>query len=189
MTQESNTPGDLPMICATLQGFVESDLLTVKQMAALLDIAPCSIYRYLSGQTEPSWSQVRVLFRQCGRAEAQRALLACLADGTGWLSELITIEADANGDGIIDTNDVMDDGILAMGELQKIFIETRAQQATGMRRMAPQKAETIKRQIRSAIRELLAAASAVDLLTAPEPSGRHPRVTHGSRWSELPTER
>ena len=153
------------MISDTLRRLSDEGTLTAKALADLLDLDPSSAYRYLSGETEPRFGQIRTLFRQSRSPEVQRQVLAALCSGTGWVMQHLPAKADVNGDGQVNTDDIFDGAVHSLGGVQSLLKHTRDAQKTGMRRIAPARAEAMKLQIRNAIGDLLATEQAVEILT------------------------
>ena len=157
---------DIPMIAETLRSLNDDGLLTARQLASILSISTSSAYRYLSGEVEPTWSQVRTLFRHCGRREIQQRLAGDLLDGAGWLAEPVEVDADVNGDGHVDTNDVLDGALHATRSCADALGVARGAQRAGFKGLGPADAAMLREQLHDVCKTSVAALRAVDLIAA-----------------------
>jgi transcriptional regulator with XRE-family HTH domain len=102
------------MLAFTLQTLIERKMTTAQELADLSGVAPSTVYRWISGESEPDFDAVRLLLRHLPHVEAQRAILACFTAGTPWQHFPIEVELDVNRDGRIDDNDALDAAIEAV---------------------------------------------------------------------------
>ena len=158
MIQEFTTK-DIPMISDTLAQLNDAGTLTARQLADLLNLAPSSAYRYLSGETELSFSQYRTLFRQCRCQRAQEQLLTDLLDGTGWFA---TPLGDPDAD--LDTRRAVDQAIHASTHVADALTSLRAFEKSGFTDLSPGDLVAPKESIRLAILRLTEASRSLDLL-------------------------
>lgn len=162
MSQEYS---EVPMICDCLRSMNDSGLLTAKQLCPIFDVSISGVYRYYSGETQPTWGKIRSLLHQTKRVEVARLLLDDLIAGTGWIAQYIPTESDADGDGDIDLGDVMADAIKSAQATAKLLAETHRAEGTGMRRVDADTGQVLQAQVQSAIRDLVAASRVINHLT------------------------
>jgi len=154
----------MPLICDTLAGLNDSGDLSVKQLEDALVLAPRSGYPFFSRRILDA-HQLRLLFRATRSETAQRAILGYLTNGTAWVVEHVAASADINGDGDINTDDIVDGAIQAMQELTAALEAAHAQgRMSRVLRDAPQ----ITARLNAVITAALTMRRVVDHL-APKP--------------------
>ncbi len=95
------------MFAALLERLRRDDVLNVKRMAQITGLDQTTIMRWCTGQTDPQFRNVHLIF-QGGGFDVQAAILNDLVGDTGWFPTYIedTLEdLDINGDGRIDLAD------------------------------------------------------------------------------------
>jgi len=96
------------MLADTLRRIIDQKLTTAREVGELTGAAPSTVYRWMSGQSEPTYTSVRLLIRMLPNPKAQQELLSSLTAGTQWVTYSFDSDPDVNGDGRIDANDAMD---------------------------------------------------------------------------------
>jgi transcriptional regulator with XRE-family HTH domain len=107
------------MLAQTLQRLIDHKLTSASEIAELTGVAASTVYRWIKGESEPSFNTVRLLVRHLPNAEAQRDVLATFTAGTDWQFYAISEELDINKDGVIDHEDALDaciESVHAAGE-------------------------------------------------------------------------
>lgn len=69
------------MLRAILKALVDRRLTTVRELSAVVNVAPSTVYRWLNGQSEPPFSAVHRLARDLPHPDARAMLLNLLAAG------------------------------------------------------------------------------------------------------------
>jgi hypothetical protein len=161
-----NTMTETPVISAVLHRLNKSALLTVAQLEDLLNLAERSGYPYLS-TTDLRFSQYRTLFRRCGSEAVQRELLAALIDGTNWVCEPLAATQDVNGDGVVDTDDVLDGVVDASSSVAAALVIAKGDLVNGSRRISEEHATTLLAAVNKSLASLLAVRQAVSFLSEP----------------------
>ena len=95
------------MLAATLQRLTQSGLLDVRHAAESSGLDSSAIYKWIAGQRDPSFTNLKHVFMALGR-DAQLAILGVMSAGTGWIHTCPPGQLDLNGDGDIDTDDALD---------------------------------------------------------------------------------
>lgn len=152
------------MISETLSVLNDEGILTAKQIADLLNLSHSSAYRYLSGETQPTFGQVRTLFRQSRHHEVQRRILETVIESTGWVCQHLDADKDINGDGCVDTCDLLDGALKVNDRLARLLTQTRNEQKRGMKSICTQRAAELHASINESIQTLLAVQQAVTFL-------------------------
>ena len=163
---QENQAKDIPMICDTLAQLIDAELLTAKQLDDLWNLAERGSYRYISGQTEPTFSQIRTLFRHADNRVLQRVILADLTCGMPWTFFLIPNTAAR--DGHLDTSAVIDGTIAALHSTSDALNMARIAEKSGFPRMQEADARPLQEQLHQAMNRLAAASRAVEMLTVKE---------------------
>lgn len=95
-----------------LQDLLDADDASPLLIADMADVSRTTVYRWLDGTSEPSWSSVRRILMSDELLPTQRdALLQVLLRGTGYgtpRGPVTDAELDANGDGAVDAEDVIE---------------------------------------------------------------------------------
>jgi hypothetical protein len=149
------------MLCNVLRQLNKSGVLPIDTLGDILSIA--DPYPYLSHR-DMRYSQVRTLFRASGKEEVQLQILQNLVQGTGWICAHVEADADINGDGAVDTSDLLDGGIKANDELARLLTMTREEQKHGMKSIGSERAARLHCSIDKSIQTLLAIRQAVGFL-------------------------
>ncbi|MEM6394625.1 MAG: hypothetical protein AAF797_17810, partial [Planctomycetota bacterium] len=98
---------EIPMIAQLLQQLDRAGALRAPEIADLCGVAESTAYDYISGRTEMKVCRLRSLLHHASDDRVRDLILADLAGNTGYHLVQGSPELDVNGDGDIDTNDVM----------------------------------------------------------------------------------
>lgn len=96
------------MIDLVLRRMIDEKLTTVQELGDLTGVAPSTVYRWMAGQSEPDYKQLRMLLVHLPNVRAQELVLQALTAGTHWRAESEKVELDVNNDGRIDGFDALD---------------------------------------------------------------------------------
>lgn len=113
------------MLAETLQKIIDDELTTVQEIGTVTGTAPSTVYRWLKGQSDPSFSSIRMLIRHLKDSKAQGMLLASLTAATSWRFFNLELDLDINHDGVIDAADAMDASIEAVRAAGRSLSEVR----------------------------------------------------------------
>lgn len=95
------------MISETLQRLIDQDITTAKEISELTGVASSTVYRWISGKSQPDFNAIRMLVRHLPHIRGQEAILTAFTAGTPWKCFHIDTHLDVNLDGIIDRKDAM----------------------------------------------------------------------------------
>lgn len=95
------------MISETLQQICDDGWTTPGELAACIGLERQAAYRRISGETEPSASELRHWVRQLRDRRAVVAVARTIMEDSGIAIIDIPDELDINGDGAVDTDDVL----------------------------------------------------------------------------------
>lgn len=96
------------MFDKTLQRIIEQKWTTAREIGELAGVSTSTVYRWISGETQPDFNSVRLLLRHLTHPRAQEELLGCFTSGTPWHFTRSELELDVNRDGRIDAEDALD---------------------------------------------------------------------------------
>lgn len=161
--EESSNQG-LSMITELLQQLSSDGLITAKQIADSLSLSSSQAYRKLN-DSELTHSQFRTLFRHSSRA-VQTRLLASIIGGTPWNAAFVEADLDVNGDGAVNTDDVLCATARACDSVAKVLTRQLHLHKNRMSRITPADAGPINQAITDAQTHLAAAGQIIDTLTA-----------------------
>jgi hypothetical protein len=99
------------VISEILRPLHENGRVTISSMADVLSRSSASVYRYLSGETDLEYGQVRALVKLTDNTALQEAILLDLTKGTGWYVAKVPAHLDVNGDGDVDLDDALQKAI------------------------------------------------------------------------------
>ncbi len=111
------------MLNALLERLRRDDILNVKRMAEVTGLDETTIMRWCTGQTDPQFRNVQLMF-QHGGFDVQAAFLNLMFGGTGWVPiyvEDTPEELDVNGDGRIDLADSLAAQLNALHNLSDLL--------------------------------------------------------------------
>jgi transcriptional regulator with XRE-family HTH domain len=113
------------MLAKTLQSLIDQHLTNAAEIAELTGVAPSTVYRWLKGQSEPSFNSVRLLLRHVPNTSAQHAILSAFIAGSEWQVMQLRAELDLNRDGRIDHDDALDACIESVRSASKALSQVR----------------------------------------------------------------
>ena len=115
------------MLRETLESMLQQKLTTAKEMAELAGVSTSTVYRWVSGQSQPDFDSIRLLFRHLPNRDAQEALASAFAAGTDWQIRAMAPEMDLdfNHDGRVDPFDALDSSIDAVRTAAESLDEVR----------------------------------------------------------------
>jgi hypothetical protein len=96
------------MLAKTLQRVIAKKLTNAREIGELTGKAPSTVYRWISGDSEPDFNSIRLLLRHLPNPLAQQALLSMFTAGTAWQVFRDQSDLDANHDGHISVEDALD---------------------------------------------------------------------------------
>lgn len=96
------------MLNTTLQKLIDDGLTNAKEVGELTGVAPSTVYRWLRGDSEPTFNSVRLLVRHLPHRGAQAAILNAFISATNWRFEHLEVELDVNMDGQVNATDALD---------------------------------------------------------------------------------
>ncbi|WP_200761554.1 helix-turn-helix domain-containing protein [Poriferisphaera corsica] len=114
------------MLAKTLQMMIDENLTTAKEIGELSGVSTSTVYRWISGQSQPDFDSIRLLVRHMPRKEAQEALLSVYSAGTAWQYSHMDLELDVNDDGVVDVEDALDAAINMMRNAAETLAQLRA---------------------------------------------------------------
>lgn len=107
----SITFGGSTMLSQTLQRLIDQSVTTAREIGELTGKAPSTVYRWISGKSEPDFNSIRMLVRHFPDQTAQQAIVSVFVAGTAWQVFHEQAELDVNQDGAINTDDALDAAI------------------------------------------------------------------------------
>ncbi len=96
------------MLSTTLQQLIDDGMTTAREIGDLAGVAPSTVYRWVSGRSEPTCTQVRILIRHLPHRAAQTMLLTALTSATAWRFYHVETDLDHNHDGRVTSDDALD---------------------------------------------------------------------------------
>lgn len=99
------------MLSRTLQKMIDAQHTTAGEIGELTGKAPSTVYRWISGKSEPDFNSIRLLLRHLPDTKAQQAIMSAFTAGTAWQAIYAEAELDVNDDGRIDADDALDAAI------------------------------------------------------------------------------
>lgn len=112
-------------LATTLQRLIDEGHTSAKEIGELTGVAPSTVYRWISGDSEPPFNSIRMLVRHLPNPAAQREILATFVAGTPWYVFESNAELDVNRDGTIDTADALDSSVDAVHAAGETLIQVR----------------------------------------------------------------
>jgi len=126
---------ETPMSADVLQRLNQDGVLTIDTMADLFNIQPHSAYPYLVDR-EMRYGHVRTLCRRSKDPRIPAAIYNDLTTGTGFTVVYIDAPLDVDGDGDVDTDDVLGHAISALGHLSNYLAQVQRGGDFDLRRLA-----------------------------------------------------
>lgn len=96
------------MLSQTLQKLIDDGMTNAKEIGELTGVAPSTVYRWLRGDSEPTFTSVRLMVRHLPHRGAQAAIINAFCSATSWRFEHAEIELDFNADGQVNAIDALD---------------------------------------------------------------------------------
>ena len=96
------------MLAKTLQMLIDKNQTTAREIGELAGVSTSTVYRWISGQSQPDFDSIRLLLRHLPNCHAQEALLSIFTAGTSWQFAQGNLELDVNSDGQVDAEDAID---------------------------------------------------------------------------------
>lgn len=158
------------MLASTLTRLIEEKRTSAQQIADLTGVAPSTVYRWMSGESEPDFNAIRLLLRHLPDRSAQSALIQAFLTGTPWRVEPLESELDINHDGRIDTNDALDACILAVQSAGQSLSEVREACRDG--KLGATQTGKLVGLLNEVVRECSICQQVLTRLTAPRPKAR-----------------
>ena len=122
------------MLAKTLQYLIDAGHTSAREIGEMAGVSTSTVYRWISGQSQPDFDSIRLLVRHLPRREAQEALISAFTAGTPWQFTHQDLELDVNDDGVIDAEDALDASVEAVktaGEtLRRVRAATRGKPLT-----------------------------------------------------------
>ena len=116
------------MLAATLSRLISDKLTNANEIAQLTGVATSTVYRWISGESEPDFHSMRLLVKHLPDQRAQCAIVDAFLAGTPWHAKSIETNLDVNRDGRVDVNDALDaciESVQAAGEsLSQVRVAT-----------------------------------------------------------------
>lgn len=166
---------DLTMLAATLQRLASNGQIDVQKAAAISGVDASAIYRWISGDRDPGFTNMHRVFLALPR-EAQAAILGVLSAGTPWLHTQVPAELDVNGDGDVDLYDVIDAVINVNEDATKELKLLRENMKAGQSATAAEYVE-LRECCEDGIHHFVAAMSVIDFLDQLSQRRRQARMT------------
>ncbi len=114
------------MIDTVLSQLVAQRVTSVKEICDITGRGDSTVYRWLSGQSEPEFSEMVALMRSVSSPEVRRALVDTftkeLPVRVEWLNDDATLHRDADTKA---RHDAMDLAVLAMASLVRVLVQQR----------------------------------------------------------------
>jgi len=142
------------MLANTLQHLVQDKLVTVREMAELTGRGESTVYRWISGESQPDFEEVRLLTRRLKNAEARRRLAEMFTSGMPVTVEWRTdVEDITEGEQRGEPAEAMDAGLAALRDVTDVLEQERDMMRSGQ--VAESAAVRTIASIDAAIRHLL----------------------------------
>ncbi len=127
------------MLAKTLQQLIDRETTSAKEISELTGVATSTVYRWVSGESEPDFNAIRILLRHLKNKEAQRAILAVFTANTGFSFTHHEAVLDLNDDGKVDHRDAMTAAIeavhsagVSVSRLREILVDRTVSQANNV---------------------------------------------------------
>ncbi|MEM6393148.1 MAG: helix-turn-helix transcriptional regulator [Planctomycetota bacterium] len=114
------------MLQQTLQRLIDQKHTSAKEMGELAGVSPSTVYRWISGQSQPDYESIRLLLRHLPSRASQKALLHAFTAGTDWHCTMMEVELDVNHDGHVDADDALDASCQAVKSSTDSLLAIRA---------------------------------------------------------------
>lgn len=96
------------MLDKALRHIVNRKYTSAREIGELVGVSTSTVYRWMSGESQPDFGAIRLLLRQIGHPKVQEAILSVFASGTQWHFVHSQLDLDCNQDGRVDADDALD---------------------------------------------------------------------------------
>ena len=138
------------MISETLQRLIEQKVTSAKEISELTGVASSTVYRWISGKSQPDFNAIRMLVRHLPHTGGQEAILTSFTAGTPWQFMHIERDLDINFDGKIDHHDALTASIESVRAASESLSALRG--TLDEQPVDPQRAQEVIHILRDAIR-------------------------------------
>jgi|GEM_PF-2564984 len=160
----AQTHHELTMIGATLQSLARTGKLHVGCAARCTGKDESTIYRWISGETEPSATALILLIQHYPDQEVQLAIASRVLEGTPFFIERLPDDLDANGDGMIDCADALEKCGKAAGTLATMTVALANQMRDQRHKLTSDEHEAFSQECNSAMISVCAIRRIIDHL-------------------------
>jgi transcriptional regulator with XRE-family HTH domain len=113
------------MLSKMLQQIIDQKLTNAREVGELAGVSTSTVYRWISGESQPDFDSIRLLVRHLRDPRAQEAILAVFAAGTSWQFSHTELELDVNHDGQVNTEDALDASVQAVKAAADSLVRVR----------------------------------------------------------------
>ena len=99
------------MLAQTLQAMIDQKWTNAREIGELTGVAPSTVYRWISGESEPDFQSIRLLMRHLKDDRAQQSLVSAFLAGTNWQATGESNSLDVNRDGKVTGADALEAAI------------------------------------------------------------------------------
>lgn len=99
------------MLAQTLQAMIDQKWTNAREIGELTGVAPSTVYRWISGESEPDFQAIRLLMRHLKDDRAQQSLVSAFLAGTNWQATGSGSNLDVNRDGKVTGADALEAAI------------------------------------------------------------------------------
>jgi len=118
--------GETTLIADALIAVTGHGHVTVADISDVWGVSPGTVHRHIAGECSTTFERIRTLFRRALTPDGQAVILDLFTAGTGWLTEHVDQDLDLNGDGAVDTDDVIDAAIATIDQASQSLKTLRA---------------------------------------------------------------
>jgi predicted transcriptional regulator len=113
------------MLSKMLQQIIDQKLTNAREVGELAGVSTSTVYRWISGESQPDFDSIRLLVRHLRDPRAQEAILAVFAAGTSWQFSHTELELDVNDDGQVNAEDALDASVQAVKAAADSLVRVR----------------------------------------------------------------
>lgn len=147
----AHTHHELTMIGATLQSLARTGKLHVTTAAQCCGKDESTIYRWMSGETEPSATALQLILLHYPDLDVQLAIANAILRGTPFFIECMPEDLDVNGDGQIDFADALERSGKAAGALAAMTVALAKQMRDERHKLTEAERDAFEEQCNSAM--------------------------------------